>query len=474
MIRILKYFLFFISILAFCISCSYRRDRNNDSDNTSSVPGVTSKNNNDTRNGNIRSGDNSRTTSHSSIIFKLYLESSGSMFPYDNNQGRGDFRSVVWTLLNKCNTLNPRDNIIYIVNSSVSPLANTTFNDFVRQNNIFDCSRNVGDPRFTDLERIFTTILDNTRDNQISILISDLIYSTSNMTNHSPQVIGREAEGIMNHLFNRYANNISVLILKCISDYNGPYYTFMFPAERPRRYNGNRPYYITFFGKNETMLNILKDDKYRIIRNFTDYHGFESFYIYGNLNSYIPYYSVLISDSRHHGRFYKTKNCASNSATCIHAIENIKLDNHYNDLQVPVAIDLSSVFSEDADKMNINNYIIYPENSFQIVSITPIDINRINSNDRIYLGEGNNRATHLLILKTSNLLNLGSEVKITFQKKHPDWINRSSSMDDRDINSNSFPSTTFCFANLMNGIYRAYNPDNNRANYFTITLYLKK
>ena len=94
-------------------------------------------------------------TLNPSISYKLYLESSGSMYSYDDVSCQGQFKKAIVTLLNKLNSINPIDSekIIYIVNNDIYP-QHKTFTQFIQENNIFKSSIGVGDPRFTDFEKI--------------------------------------------------------------------------------------------------------------------------------------------------------------------------------------------------------------------------------------------------------------------------------------------------------------------------------
>ena len=87
----------------------------------------------------------------------FYLERSGSMTPYDAPHGDGSFKAAIVQLLNNLPGNND-DNRIYVVNSSVNKYPQG-FSKFISDPNIFESTKGLGDPSYTDFSKIFTDLL---------------------------------------------------------------------------------------------------------------------------------------------------------------------------------------------------------------------------------------------------------------------------------------------------------------------------
>lgn len=142
---------------------------------------------------------------------KFYLERSGSMVPYDAANGDGRFKAAIVRMLNSLP--NEDHNKIYVVNSSINEYPQGV-RKFLSDNNIFEATRSIGDASYTDFAVIFRDILDHTAANEVSILVTDMIYSTKNMNGINPQKVFAEAQGMINSVFKNNVKDKSMLIIK--------------------------------------------------------------------------------------------------------------------------------------------------------------------------------------------------------------------------------------------------------------------
>ena len=128
----------------------------------------------------------------------FYLERSGSMTPYDSPRGDGSFKAAFVSMLNSV----PGDaNRLYIVNDSIYRYPKG-IRQFISDDNIFASSKGIGDPSYTDFQRIFQAILENTEKNEISVLFTDMIYSVKTMEGTNPRKIFSDATGMISSVFN--------------------------------------------------------------------------------------------------------------------------------------------------------------------------------------------------------------------------------------------------------------------------------
>ena len=234
------------------------------------------------------------------LSIKLYLERSGSMVAYDAPQGDGTFKAVLVQLLNSLPT-KQSSNKLYVVNSSINEYPNG-FDKFLSDTNIFDATKGLGDPSYTDFRAIFNTILQQTKQNELSILVTDMIYSTKDMAGINPRKVFAEAQGMTQAVFNDVVKSKSMLVIRLQSSYNGQYYTYKSPTIGVK-YNGKRPYYIVIVGDNNVMQRLTTDANYRSFATFTNLKGYQQTYLFATSSLYQPFYSLLLNNPSIRGRF---------------------------------------------------------------------------------------------------------------------------------------------------------------------------
>lgn len=401
------------------------------------------------------------TRKKTTIIPKLYLERSGSMVFYDRPKGQGQFKATLVKILNDFSLLKPEKSLVYIVNNEVYPF-DRSFAEFIRLSDIFAATKSIGDPNYTDFDKIYRTILENTEDNHLSIFVSDLIYSTSDMSNKNNERIAREIEGITTNIFNNYADEYSFLILKLNSDYIGDYYPYSHDPENKIieefTYHGTRPYYICFIAKNATLTELLESDIYKDVRNFQKLEEFENFYYFTKSDLYkTPNYSILLYDSDNEGFFKQEKEEFKQQKYNITALQDIDLDKVTKRIAINIAVDLSHLFIDGEYIKDPKNYSLNSKDKFEIVSIQEFKKAGF---------------THKVTISTTNLKYAEQKLQITLKKTFPRWISNSSTIDDTNGNVTNFKETTFGLENMMKGIYYAYKTENE--NYFQIAIQLKK
>lgn len=377
---------------------------------------------------------------------KLYLERSGSMVYYDKGKSGGQFKDALSQLLIKFNYLKPEQSLIYVVNDNVYP-CNMTFDALSREKDIFDAKETKkGRGEYTDFNKIFRNILDSLDEGQISIMFSDLIYSTRDMAEKNPKKILTEAENLTNNIFGSYADDYSVLVLKLNADYVGNYFTYENVAIP--NYNNLRPYYVCFFAKNATMRDFLSNDMYKQVRDFSKLPEFENFYFFSNDKTIVnPYYSVLLKDADNKGRYNQNNDEIKEKVDYIHSIEGVTESND-GQLTINIATDLSKFMLPKDFLANTSNYIVDDlKDNFKVTKVQEIkDIPNV---------------THKITISTNKAGKGKRSVGIKLKKYFPiQWIIDSHSEDDRNTKDENFKKTTFGFKNMMNGIYKAYNPQN--------------
>jgi hypothetical protein len=386
---------------------------------------------------------------------RLYLESSASMFAYDNPQGKGLFKEALTELLLPFERTQPGQNRLSVVNNNVYPLT-MPFSGFIASANLYPPQVRLGDSRFTDFRLIFDKVLQQVRPGEVSILASDLIYSPIDR-NASPDKVMLMGQGLLADAFGRVADNTSLLVLQLAADYRGTYF-----SETARKWvaaPSSRPYYLCLIALNQTMRQLLANaDQY----NLWKLAGFQNFWLFStNAASDLPLYTVLCKDAAHKGNLRQNDEERLAGAKLTHSLQGVGLDKISSSVVMPVAIDLSGLYLPDAVKADTSMYQITGPDCFRLTKIDTYP--KVDG----ALG-GPYKTTHKLLLATNRLARGNRTVTIRIKRTFPPpWIASSHTTDD----SAPTPTTTFGLRHLMEGIEQAYNPTHQPA-YFTLTITL--
>lgn len=395
------------------------------------------------------------------LTAKFYLERSGSMVPYDASNGDGRFKAAIVRMLN--NLPNEDRNKIYVVNSSINEYPQGV-RKFLSDNNIFEATKSIGDASYTDFATIFRDILDNTAANEISILVTDMIYSTKNMTGINPQKVFAEAQGMINSVFKKNVKEKSMLIIKMNSSFCGLYYSYNSPAGK--KYDGERPYYIVIVSNKENIVRLTQDNKYSAFCKFKEMDGYENEYLFETSEIYNPHYSLLMSYPDINARYRPEKGQTSQ----IIEIEDIEAANGTSSLRLAVAVDLNGMFIDDDYLADKRNYLVESDDDIKIKEIKKINRQYITPAEKKYV----KNATHVIVLETKKI-STDQDVRIRLKNELPLWIEQSSSDNDSDLSSQTFASTTFGLKYLMKGIYESYSRNTEDGPYyFTLKLKFKQ
>ncbi|MBQ5982552.1 MAG: hypothetical protein IJL54_10345 [Prevotella sp.] len=393
----------------------------------------------------------------------FYLERSGSMTPYDSPNGDGSFKAAIVQMLNNLPG-NNEDNKIYVVNSSINAYPDG-FSKFISDTNIFEATKGIGDPSYTDFGAIFTQLLDKTGEDELSILVSDMIYSTKDMIGINPQKVFAEAQGMANAVFKKQVQDKAMLIVKMNGSFSGPYYCYNSP-KGGKSYTGRRPYYIVVVGSNQNIVRLTKDKNYLPFSNFSELKGYENMYLFETDDVYKPYYSFMLSNPDIRGRFAPEHG----KDTQIKDLTDMEVDRNSGDIRLALAVDLSGMLIDKDYLTDVKNYQIDSDDKLEIKEIREINKNDITPAEKKYIGS----ATHIFILGMNEIKN-DQHVEIKLLNNLPSWIEETSSDDDTNVGVGNFSQTTFGLKYLIQGIYNSYKKNSKRnPYYFELEMNFKK
>lgn len=381
----------------------------------------------------------------------FYFENSLSMNGYLKEE---DFRQSIRTILHKIkgDKLNS-----YFVNSMAIPESNIF--DRISKNDIKTLGIGNSDHKF-----IFTNAINNSTGNNLSIVITDGIYSVNDGDINDVEV---DIKAAFEEALKK--NAIETVVLKMSSNFKGQYYSESCPKKGGVKINQQRPYYILLFGKKEVINNALKEIV--ILNDLKGYKEQARFMITKDLK---VNYSVLSQGEEKKGEFRST-----NRDPIIKEIGNAKKDarsaallkDRY--LQFGIAVDFTNISITESYLSNRSNYSIEDNTGYSIQKIKKIK--DLDKNSKTYkLFETQNKGgkfnfTHIITVKGKT--KLYGDLNLSLDINFPEWIAKTGSADDCNITKDT--SRTFAFDRLIFGISKAYKNTNKKEEYFKIKIKIK-
>ena len=370
------------------------------------------------------------------LSLTIYFERSGSMTHYDHTSGRGQLKKAVNDLIN---FFPSRENVkINIVNDNIYPYSGSV-DSFLQDRNIYESTSGTGDASYTDFKLIFEKIFQAQKPGNVSVLITDLIYSPKNTDDVSVEKILNEENSVATAIFKTYKGK-SIIVNQLMGDYNGMYYPY---NNAPFAYNGQRPFYIIIVGDAATLDLMANDEKYA---KFLHPDGVKNTYRFNQAPGEINF--KIVPDWKDNtGRFRISRDDPKMLTKC-------EGDRETGVMCFTIAANFKPLAKDNTFLTDIANYTVQSQSGFQI-SIRPITPADINNNNRSYL----DGMTHLITAK-GKFNTKHDELAITINNRFPAWIIESSTSSDINPSAAGFATTTFGLDRFLQGIYDAFAPGN--------------
>ena len=378
----------------------------------------------------------------------FYFENSGSMDGYVN--GHFDIQVVLRELLFAIESKSNNQKF-YFFNTQPHPQGNS-INDFLKK--LTTAGIKVGNRSTSDLNSMLETVLNNTKDDDISLLVTDGIYSV----NGDPATVLGKLKSASVGSYYKFKNrldqsDVQTILIKLESRFNGYYY----PAKGGNvKINQNRPYYVWIFGSPDRI------DRVRKEVGFTELPGYLNHAIFQAKEEESPYYSIHTSYEKK-GKFRKDR--SGREGGQVSSITDVEKDKRNGDFQFSIGVDLKKVTAEESYILNPTNYKL-SSNKYQIKEIVPAG-NLIGKDANEIQGTP---ISHLIVLKTSS--HPVDNLEVSLNNKMPTWISETHTSDDSKIHGDT--KTTFGFQYLIDGISRAYQKQSSSPEYFNISVTIKK
>ena len=189
------------------------------------------------------------------LSLTVYFERSGSMVPYDQRDGGGQLKKAVNDLINHFPATSKV--AINIVNDGIYPSEHTV-DELLQDRDIYQSTAGIGDASYTDFQLIFNKILEAQRPGNVSVLVSDLIYSPKDTHGVSLDKIFNEENSLATRVFAKYKGK-SVVVQQFMGDFSGKYYPY---NGVPFDYKGQRPFYLVIIADDDAMNLLAQDQRY--------------------------------------------------------------------------------------------------------------------------------------------------------------------------------------------------------------------
>jgi hypothetical protein len=370
-------------------------------------------------------------------IINVFIENSLSMDGYV--KGKTDFETAVYSFLSdiKISKITNSLNLNYI--NSVVLSQPDDLADFIEKLEPASFKMKGGDRNVTDISNIIETILDSTKDNTISVFVSDCVFSPGTNDNGDPknadEYLDGQQIGIKEDIANKIdENDFAIIVYRLTSRFFGNYYN---KFDESTSIDDQRPFYIWILG-DQSQLKELID---KVPKDDVKGEGVQFTYTAFNKNKNINY---AILNSPRIGTFERIDK---------YSIKKAKKDKDRKEFTFSIGVDYSSMLLDDLYLRNPNNYVISDPN----YTLEVIKTNK-------------SKYSHTIRLTTKS--KIISSTNITIKLKHilPTWIEEYNDEIGEDINADGAMNKTYGIKYLIGGVYDAYTKDDAVWAEFKITI----
>jgi hypothetical protein len=369
----------------------------------------------------------------------VFLENSSSMDGYVKGITR--FETAIYNLLGDfkisgiCDSLNLNyiNKQVYIQNKNA---LSADIEDFIQKLEPSTFKARGGDRSVSDLENIFKTVLNTVNKKNVSILVSDFVFSPGKNVN-AQDYLNNQSVGIKIDFAEKLNRlDLHTMVVKLESNFNGTYYD---KKNIPINYSGKRPYYVWIFG-NRTQIE--KINELKIIQKIKG--GYLNKLVFQpTKNKRSTDFKILIRPKI--GEFISH---GLNKKMILEA-ETENSGQNKQRFGFTLAVNFNKELQEQSYYLNKSNYAI-SNKQYELTS-------EINSNPSL------SAYSHILKLKTNNLNS--ESLQIDVLGKIPKWVYSSSSNDDSNIAFDlDEQQKTFGLKYLIEGVSDAYYSKSNVIN----------
>lgn len=279
-------------------------------------------------------------------VVNVYVENSGSMDGFVN--GQTDFENQVYGYLSDIKISDITDSLnLYYINSEVISYARgadeDVIEDFIKKLEPSEFKKRGGDRGKSDIADVIKSILKETNENDISILITDGIFSPGRDSSGNPvnadEYLKNQEVGIKTAVASKLKKqtNFAVIVYQLISSFDGTFYN---KIDSTIACQERLPFYIWVFGQSSNLAqlrSVVSEDKFN--ESGSGVQRMVSF-----TSSQETDYEVI-----------KSSNMSKKSGR--HEVVGLTA-NKNGEMRFSVNVDLKSLLLDENYLRNINNYEI--------------------------------------------------------------------------------------------------------------------
>ena len=384
----------------------------------------------------------------------VFLENSASMDGYVDANSTA-FKATMLDLLTNLENYPATDTLnLNYINSTIIPVkaaaSKTDVSDFYQNLNRGNFKSQGGKRGSSDIGEILSQILNRQTSNELSVLVSDFVFSPGGQ-NAVKYLEGQRSLIRSEFLAARQKNpDLAVAILQGQAQFEGTYYDL---NNKPHaKFAAERPYYVWLIGTVAQIQSVL-DAK---ILNQTRSGYTNTLVIQPAGEATRPAFKVLYSPKI--GQF-DAKSLAQGVVSDAQAARD---DRNKGVFEFNVAVNFSKSMQDAGYFLDSTNYKLSdPDYRLRVRPIT-------DQNDVSLRG-----FTHLLTLRTTNLKD--EKLQIDVVGKVPGWVYASSSEDDTQIETAADENDkTLGLSYLIEGVSDAFYPRSQANPLYTIPITIKK
>ncbi len=365
---------------------------------------------------------------------RIFMENSGSMDGYVNLNS--EFKDALGKIIVKsayfCSSTS-----LFFVNDQIYDVQETALrgdvNNFVSQLNAKNMK--VGSTGSSNINKIFSLVLEKTEKDTISILFSDFVYSIKG-TDVSSQVANAK-NATMGAFMNAIKKdpNFATIILQCSSQFQGKYYD---RNDQPISYTGIRPYYIFIMGSYEHLKYI--DQKLELNNSNTGIPGLRNKYLLSSKTWQLNENTVqALTTSYTNSHLIKPERDGYN-------IDFFKFDKNLESWEFAYALGIKNLFVEPSYLTDKNNYEVEPKDVLLMKSEF--------TKDQAAINEVTQFTSPLVLQFGLNQSSQTPNLKVRLLNRIPSWVAAANISDD--LGAVPSPSQTFAIGSLIEGVYEAF------------------
>lgn len=383
---------------------------------------------------------------------KVFVENSGSMYGYV--KGKTDFETAVYSFLSdiqhaelglKSDSTSLKNTLELNYINSITLHQEPDLKEFIKALEPDDFKLKGGNQGTSDMAKIIDSIVSQTAIDDVSIFVSDCIFSPGNQyrqhDNADEYLVSQQIDikaTISERL--KIDSSFAAVVMQLTSQFKGLYYN---KFDERTSIDSERPFYIWLMGNSGQIKKILDTVKVENIKG----KGVKNIFMVSNPTKKLPY-QILANNS-----VGKMKPDISDPKTTITNAKPQKKGG-VKQFQVAIGVDFSKSLLPEDYILDVNNYSV--SNKAYSLEIVKNPIKTAH--------------THILKLTLTDAIIAKGTITISLNRSLPNWITEYTDTDGLDINAEGAMNKTYGLKYLIEGIYEAYPSDNGHG---TITINIK-